>query len=163
MADWMTTLQTAPVEDNYLGPVIFEGRAATEIFRQLLQAQFSGTPPASPIPDTDGNIPQSLPLSRIGRRLLPLGWSVIDDANTDTKIPGYYAFDGQGVQPNRVELVTNGVVQNLLMSRVPRKNFVASTGHARTIGSERFIAIPSIVTVKPKRHSTSRRMTRKRA
>ena len=161
MADWITTLQTAPIEDSYLGPVIFEGRAATEIFRQLLQSQISGTPPAAPIPDADGSIPQSIPLSRIGRRVLPVGWTVIDDANTEKQLPGHYTFDAQGVRPQRVELITSGVVQNLLMSRIPRETSTMSTGHARAVGSERFIAFPSIVTVEPKKHVSTQRLIRK--
>ena len=65
MAEWVLDLRDAPIEQDYLGPVILEGGAATEIFRQLLQAQISGTPPAAPIPDRDGSIPPSTPSSRL--------------------------------------------------------------------------------------------------
>ena len=161
MAEWVLDLRDAPIEQDYLGPVILEGGAATEIFRQLLQAQISGTPPAAPIPDRDGSIPPSTPSSRIGRRVLPQGWNVIDDANAHPNLPGYYPFDAQGVAPESVHVVQNGVVRDLLMSRIPREEFTQSTGHARVEGSERYLALPSIVQVTPDKYVSERKLIRK--
>lgn len=161
MAEWVLNLREAPIEQDYLGPVILEGNAATELFRQLLQAQMSGTPPAAPIPDRDGNIPPSVPSSRIGRRVLPQGWDVIDDGPAHPNLPGYYPFDAQGVAPQSVHVVQNGVVRDLLMSRIPREGFTESTGHARIEGRDRYLALPSIVQVTPDKHVSERKLTRK--
>ena len=67
MAEWTLALRDAPIEDNYLGPVILEDMAAVEIFRQLLHAQLSGTPPTSATPNADGTFHETSP---------PLEWVV---------------------------------------------------------------------------------------
>lgn len=161
MAEWTLALREAPIEENYLGPVILEDTAAVEVFRQLLHPQLSGSPPASATPNADGTLPRSIPTARLGRRLLPFGWDVIDDASNHPEANGSYVYDAQGVTPNRVQLVSDGVVQDLLMSRIPRGEFTDSTGHARAVGSDRYVAFPSVVSVTPKRRVSSRKMTRK--
>ena len=97
----------------------------------------------------------------MGRRLLPFGWSVVDDATMDPQLNGSYAYDAQGVSPKRVELVEDGVVKDLLMTRIPRAEFTESTGHARASGGDRYVAFPSVVTVKPKRHTNERKLFKK--
>ena len=161
MAEWTLALRDAPIEDNYLGPVILEDMAAVEIFRQLLHPQLSGTPPTSATPNADGTLPRNIPTARMGRRLLPFGWSVVDDATMDPQLNGSYAYDAQGVAPKRVELVEDGVVKDLLMTRIPRAEFTESTGHARASGGDRYVAFPSVVTVKPKRHTNERKLFKK--
>ncbi|NOY28007.1 MAG: hypothetical protein GXP62_19245 [Oligoflexia bacterium] len=152
LAAWVDQLRTAPVEDDYLGPVLFEGPASVELFRQLLAPELSGTPPPETPPDgfDDG---QAVPTARVGRRLLPEGWTVVDDpalAHRQGR-PGGYATDFEGVAAQRVEVVEDGVVRTLLMSRVPRAGFSGSTGHGRSLGRGRRVAIPDAVTVTPAR------------
>ena len=121
MSKWLLRLSDAPVEGDYLGPVLFEGQASTEFFRQLMLPQLSATPPELELPDFNGEVSRSIPTSRVGRRLLPEGWSVVDDVPGNPNAVGYYRYDHQGVPPQRVELVKNGVIRDLLMSRVPRR------------------------------------------
>ncbi len=161
MAEWTLALRDAPIEDNYLGPVILENTASTELFRQLLHPQLSGTPPASEAPNTDGSLPRNIPTARLGRRLLPFGWSVTDDALGHPNVNGSYQYDAQGVQPQKMSLVEDGVVQTLLMSRTPRGDYTESSGHARAIGSSRYHALPSVVTVSPKRNASNAKIKRK--
>jgi TldD protein len=161
LAEWTLALRDAPIEDNYLGPVILEDMAAVEVFRQLIHPQLSGTPPTSATPNADGTLPRNIPTARMGRRLLPFGWSVVDDATLDPQLNGSYAYDAQGVSPTRVELVEDGVVKDLLMTRIPRTEFTESTGHARASGGDRYVAFPSVVTVKPKRHTNERKLFKK--
>ena len=161
MALWLKTLEAAPIEEDYLGPVIFEEQASVELFRQLLQSQLSATPPPAEMPDFNGEIPVVIPKSRIGRRLLPDGWSVVDDAPAHPDKVGFYAFDDQGVPPQRVALIEDGVVNNLLMSRIPRKGFSESTGHGRGLGRDPLYAFPSVVEVSPSRHVSTAKMHRK--
>ena len=161
LAEWTLALRDAPIEENYLGPVILEDTAAVEIFRQLLHPQLSGTPPTAATPNADGTLPRNIPTARMGRRLLPFGWSVVDDATLDVHLNGAYQFDAQGVAPVRVNLVEDGVVKDLLMTRIPRGEFTKSTGHARASGGDRYVALPSVVTVKPKKHSNSRKLSKK--
>ena len=161
LAEWTLALRDAPIEENYLGPVILEDTAAVEIFRQLLHPQLSGTPPTAATPNADGTLPRNIPTARMGRRLLPFGWSVVDDATLNANLSGTYQFDAQGVAPVRVNLVEDGVVKDLLMTRIPRGEFTQSTGHARASGGDRYVALPSVVTVKPKKHKNSRKISKK--
>jgi hypothetical protein len=149
LGQWITGLHTAPVEEDYLGPVLFEGPASTELFSQLLAAELVGTPAEEE--DASGRVDTGrAPAARQGRRLLPEGWTVVDDPTTDANVLGKYAYDQEGVAPRRVELVKDGVVQDLLMSRIPRADKNVSTGHGRSLGAERRSAMPAVVTVTPR-------------
>lgn len=149
MADWLSGLAKAPKEDDYLGPVIFEGSAATELFSQLLAAELVGTPAAEE--DDSGISFGRAPTARLGRRLLPAGWSVTDDPTANPNAAGAYAQDHEGVAPRKVDLVVDGVLRDVLMSRVPSKDRAGSNGHGRSLGNDRRAAMPAVVTVKAKR------------
>lgn len=161
MVDWTASLKDAPVEEDYLGPVVFEAPAAVELFRQLVLPEVAGTPPPERAPDPYGPPSDGPPTARIGRRLLPVGWTVVDDASAAPTLAGSYTHDFQGVAPQRVELVRDGVVKDVLMSRVPREGFTSSTGHGRALGADRREAIPSVVTISPRRTRAMGRLVRK--
>jgi TldD protein len=160
MAAWLEGLRSAPVEDDYLGPVLFEDFAAMELFRQLAAPEIAGTPPPEQgrdmMSDADGR-----PAARIGRRLLPMGWTMVDDPAAHGDEAGGYAFDFEGVAAQRVELVEDGVVKTVLMSRVPREDLVGSNGHGRSLGTARREALPAVVTVEPKREVGAARLRSK--
>ncbi|MES2643762.1 MAG: metallopeptidase TldD-related protein [Myxococcota bacterium] len=159
LGEWLTSLRAAPVEEDYLGPVLFEGPAAIELFSQLLSAEVVGTPPMEE--DTGGMVDMgAAPSARIGRRLLPEGWSMVDDPTTEADVLGRYAYDQEGVAPQRVELVEDGVLRRLLMSRIPRKDIAGSTGHGRSLGAERRSAVPAVVTITPRRSVPDARLRR---
>ena len=161
MAEWLERLQNAPIEEDYLGPVIFEEEAAVELFRQLLLNQLSATPPPSEAPDFSGEIPRVIPSSRLGRRLLPRGWVIVDDAPAQPDAAGSYLYDSQGVPPKAVTLVEDGIVRDLLMSRIPREGFAESSGHGRAMGRDRRVAINSVTTVTPKKNRSMKALRRK--
>lgn len=159
MAEWLVVAAAAPAPEDYLGPVLFEGPAATELFVQLLAGELVGTPPVTS--DGDGMFRRGkAPGARIGRRLLPLGWSVVDDPSLPSTALGAYASDMEGVAPRRVELVRDGVVRDVLMSRIPSKERDRSTGHGRSLGDNRRGAVPAVVTVTPPRLVPERRLVR---
>ncbi|MEC7985460.1 MAG: metallopeptidase TldD-related protein [Myxococcota bacterium] len=152
MTDWLEKMQTAPIEEDYLGPVIFEEDAAVEFFRQLLPPQIVGTPPSSEPNYEYGESNMVIPSSRIGRRLFKDRWVVEDDPQRKGLL-GSYVYDYEGVRGEKRLLVKNGVVRNLLMSRTPRAKFDASSGHGRGELQDRMSAMPSNVMVKaPKNH-----------
>lgn len=161
MARWILALKSAPVEEDYLGPVLFEPDAAVEVFRQLLHPQLGGTLPREDTPDSEGDDGLSPPVARVGRRLLPAGWSVVDDPTVSAPHAGAYAHDFEGTPAQRVSLVEGGVVRRLLMSRVPRKDISGSTGHARASGTARREAMPSVVTVTAPRLVSDKAMRKK--
>lgn len=157
MGAWLAGLRDAPVEDDYLGPVLFEAPAAAELFSQLLAAEIVGTPPAE---EDSGAMAEAArpPTARIGRRLLPFGWTVTDDVPGHPDAVGAYAVDQEGVAPRTVELVQDGVLREILMSRIPRKERSGSTGHGRSLGNERRSAMPAVVTVTPRRSVADARL-----
>lgn len=139
MASRLAEIAAAPEPTPWLGPVLFEGPAATELFSQLLAPELVGTRPEES--DDSMIMGGGTPRARLGRRLLPEGWRVWDDPSTRTGAAGEYALDHEGVAPRRVDLVVGGVVKDLLMSRIPGKDRVSSTGHGRGLGSGRRAAI----------------------
>jgi len=74
----------------------------------------------------------------LGRRILPRSFQVYDspqsDSFPDTFLAGRYRYDDEGVESKRVDLVENGILRQLVMSRTPTKKFSASTGHGRSAG-----------------------------
>lgn len=153
----------APSERDYLGPVIFEGPAAVELFRQLLPAEISGTPPPEAAPDPYAAVDSApAPTARIGRRLLPEGWSVTDDPTRAEGTAGAYELDFEGTEATAVRLVEDGVLKDVLMSRIPRADTHGSTGHGRGLGPDPREAMPGAVEVRPRRAVSDKRL-RKRA
>jgi len=112
------------------GPVVFEDEAAADLFRYLLPPELRGTP--APLEAGTSTAQQQRREPRLGRRLLPSGWTVVDDpAGTPEGFAGARLIDREGVRGGRVELVDDGYVTELLMTRVPRLDRQVSTGHAR--------------------------------
>ncbi len=146
---WLEALPTAAKEEDYLGPVLFLAPAAIELMSQLLAAEVVGTPPE--VQDSGSFFSQSkTPHARLGRRLLPLGWSVVDDVMLAPD-PVRYDVDQEGVAPRRVELVRDGVLQDTLMSRIPNLERQQSTGHGRSLGEGRRGAMPASMVITPKK------------
>ena len=108
------------------GPVVFEGEAAADLFRYLLAPELRGTPPAPAAGTTTASQLRGGP--RIGRRVLPSGWTVVDDP---TNRPAAPIYDREGVKARKVSLVEDGHVVDLLMTRVPRAGLSGSNGHGR--------------------------------
>lgn len=130
MGRGMAARAQAPIVSDYEGPVLFTGQAAGQLFAALLAEQLEGTPPEPRAGLTWEEAVRGGP--RIGRKLLPDGWSVDDDPRAvPAGLPGGWVYDRQGVASRPVALVRDGVVKTLLMSRVPRKELSGSTGHAR--------------------------------
>ena len=153
--------RAAPVLRDYLGPVLFEGPAAVELFRQLLPAELSGTPAGEQAPDPYGGTAPPPPGARVGRRLLPRGWAVVDDPTAPGGgLPPLYDTDHEGVPAQRVELIRDGVLVHVLMSRTPRAGALRSTGHGRALGADPRVAMTGAVTVTPPREAREARLRR---
>ena len=159
LAEWLVALQEAPVLKEYLGPVLFEGPASVELFRQLAAAEFVGSPPPATGRGIFGELSEKRPSARVGRRLLPEGWTVTDDPSAPAT--GSYVYDHEGVPAQAVVLVEDGVVRRALQSRIPSSPDGASTGHGRGLGMDRRVAQPSLVRVDPKRAKSQRALERK--
>lgn len=126
MAKQVTELVEADLASDYFGPVLFRGLAAAQIAHELLADSLSGTP---------GEQPGAL-ARKLGKRVLPKHFHVIDDPTrsriADWPLLGAYAMDDEGVRAQPVELVADGRLRGLLMSRRPRYEIAASNGHGRS-------------------------------
>lgn len=161
MAAWLVALRDAPIEEDYLGPVLFTPAASVELFRQVLLGELAGSmPPSEPPDEFNFASAKPMPTARLGRRLLPDGWLVTDDPGR-AALAGSYSHDYEGVPGQALTLVEDGIVQDLLMSRIPRKDVGGSNGHGRSLGNDRRVGLPSVVEVQPRRSKPMRRLERR--
>lgn len=139
MAKRLTALRTAPVMDEYTGPVIFTKQASAEVFAQIFgDAMCSIRRPAVDNPQMQFALqmlaPESPYANRIGSRILPGGFTVQDkpDENTINGVPtiGGAAIDDEGVPEQDITLVDHGIMKTLLTCRTPHKKFTTTNGHA---------------------------------
>lgn len=150
MARRVAARASAPVVEAYEGPVVFEGAASAQLFAWLLQGELEGTPPDPRPGATWEQLLRGGP--RIGRRVLPEGWSVWDDpAAFPEGVPGGFEYDLQGAKAERVDLVRDGYVVDLVMDRVPRPDRPGTNGHARGAIQGEWEARLSAWTVEPDR------------
>ena len=137
----LATLRQSPIVSDFTGPVLFQGAASGALLAQALAPSISGSrPPLSTMPAFDEMMQRMGGRSewsgRVGTRVLPVGMSLIDDptlnAYNGQLLLGNYDYDDEGVKGQRVTIVENGTLKNLLMSRRPGPEFQASNGHARS-------------------------------
>jgi len=132
-------LVNAPAAESYSGPVLMEPRAAAQLLAQLLGDNLRV--PRRPLSDPGRNVPftPSEFETRIGGRVLPESFDVIDDATQSSyngkALLGFYPFDMEGVPPKPVSVVEKGVLKSFLTTRQPIRGFPVSNGHARLPGS----------------------------
>lgn len=135
MAADLTQLHSAPVLDaDYSGPVLLTGSASAEMFERVLAPNLSGQrPPMSERPQ-QGAAGSEL-LERMNRPVLPPYFAVFDDPAQASahgrELIGHYEVDDQGVPAQRVSLIEDGLLTDLLMARKPAKNRPQSNGHGR--------------------------------
>jgi TldD protein len=134
-------LRASPLVPDYSGPMLFDARAAGSALAQVLAPSLSGArPPLSMMRAFDqimermgGRTEWS---GRVGTRVLPPSMTLVDDPTLKEYqrqwLPGNYEADEDGVKGQRVSMVENGVLKNLLMLRRPGPEFQASNGHARS-------------------------------
>jgi TldD protein len=128
MASDLAALRQAPVAEPYAGPALLSGRAAAVFFHEVLGHRLEGHR------QRDEDEGQTF-TKKVGQQVLPKFLSIVDDPTRSEmagmKLAGSYEFDNEGVRAQRVEVITNGVLKNFLMSRMPVKNFEHSNGHGR--------------------------------
>lgn len=138
MAEELTALASAPVLEEYIGPVLFTQQASAELFTQVLAPHLSGErPPLSNLLQRYGITTFSSKLiQRLNRKILPREISITDDPlkteYNQVALIGSYSIDDQGVASGPVNLVEKGILKTLLMSRRPREEISQSNGHGRS-------------------------------
>jgi predicted Zn-dependent protease len=121
-------LKKAPEVQPYSGPALLSGRAAAVFFHEVVGHRLEGQRQRG---DDEGQTFTKM----IGQAVLPKFLSVEDDptlASLDgVELSGKYSYDDEGEKSQRVELISNGVLKQFLMSRMPVKGFDHSNGHGR--------------------------------
>jgi predicted Zn-dependent protease len=137
----MVDLRAAPPVPDYDGPVLFDASATGSLLAQLLGPSLSGArPPLSMLPRFDEMMDQlgghSAWTGKVGTRVLPTSVTLVDDPTAKQwnghELIGAYGLDQEGVQGQKVTIVSNGMLRQLLMSRRPGPDFDESNGHGRS-------------------------------
>jgi predicted Zn-dependent protease len=128
MAADLKALRDAPLAEPFDGPALLSGRAAAVFFHEVLGHRLEGHRQRG---ETEG---QTF-TKKVNQSVLPDFLSVSDDPTRQTlngiALSGSYSHDDEGVPAQRVPLITNGILKNFLMSRMPIANFAQSNGHGR--------------------------------
>jgi TldD protein len=137
----LMALRSAQPAQDYTGPVLFEARAAAPLLAQVLGPAMNGArPPLAFQPVMEqllGNLGgKSDWTGRIGARVLPASVSLVDDPFAKDfqgkPLIGSYSVDDEGVRAQKVDVVDDGNLKALLMSRRPGNDSDQSNGHGRS-------------------------------
>ena len=129
----LEALRNAPVvsAEDYHGPVLFSGDAATDVMERLF------------IPNVEANRPemgttartQGIYTSSYHARVLSDFLNATDDPRMTRfaghELLGAYSVDDEGVPAQAVELAVNGKLEDYLIGRTPVRDFPVSNGHGR--------------------------------
>ena len=140
MAQHLVALAKAPKGEDYNGPVLFEGLAGAQVFAEVLGENLSlPRRPASGGGRGGGNVEPSELDGRLGARVLPDSFTVVDDPTQKEwrgrPLFGSYDVDREGVPAKSLQLVQKGVLKGYLLTRQPVKGFEGSNGRARMPGN----------------------------
>ena len=162
IGDRLTRLQSAPVEERYNGPVMFEGEAAAEVIAQSFARKLPAMPATiSSNPQFSGFGQQSNPLlDKIDARVLPEFLSLVDNPTAtqaeDHPLIGSYKVDEEGTPARETKVVENGYLKTVLTGRAPVRGVLQSTGNQR----ERGVAPSNLFLVAQKSSSPEELKTR---
>ncbi len=135
LVEQLDALRKAPLVEGYTGPVLFEGDGAVGVVRATLAPHMSGTPLPVGVGGRDAIRFGGALNDRLGLRVVSPALSFVDDptvATIDgTSVIGGYKIDDEGVPAQRVEVIKDGTLKTLLMSRTPSRQIDQSNGHAR--------------------------------
>ncbi len=131
-------LRKAPMlEDTYSGPAILSGEASGVFFHEIFGHRVEGHR------EKDPNSSQTFKNS-VGKKILPDFIDVIMDPTIKTirgrEISGFYPYDDEGIEAQKVVVADNGKFNSFLMSRSPIENFDHSNGHGRRSPGHRAVS-----------------------
>jgi len=146
----LEALRNAPVADaeDFHGPVLFSGDAATDVLEHLF------------VPNVEADRPDMGTTARTTgayqssyrARVLPEMMNVVDDPRMKTfdghELLGSYEFDDEGVPAQAVDVVEHGKLMNYLVSRTPIRDFPDSNGHGRAAPGQSAHAHASVMIFK---------------
>jgi predicted Zn-dependent protease len=137
----LMAMRAAPTATDYTGPALFESRAAAALIAEVLGPSLNGARPPVAFQPVVDQLMSSLGArsdwsGKLNSRVLPNTVTLIDDPTAKdykgTPLIGGYTIDDEGVPAEKVMIVENGVLKDLLMSRRPGPDFEKSNGHGRS-------------------------------
>ncbi len=135
----LSALAAAPEAEAYSGPVLFEARAAAQLFAEVFGQELSILRKPVAEKGRDVPVPQSSLENKLGSRVLPSWMSLRDDSTqrewNGTPLAGFYETDLEGVAPVPVTLIEKGTLKSYLTTRQPVKGVDGSNGHGRLPGA----------------------------
>ncbi len=138
LAENVVAMAHAPRGEDYSGPVLFAGAAGAQILAEVLGKNLSLTRRPVMEPGRGGAVAVSDLEGRLGARILPDSFDVVDDpAQKEWRgrpLFGSYDVDREGVRPQPLRLVEKGVLKGYLSTRQPVRGVEGSNGRARLPG-----------------------------
>jgi TldD protein len=136
LAEQLMALRVAKVfDEDYIGPILFEGLAAGQVVRSIFAERFSATPPPQSEGFTEEEGGRGNFSTKIGKKVAPKFLSFEDDPTSKefngSPLLGYYEVDEEGVRPSKLTFVDKGILKTLAASRTPSKQFKESNGRGR--------------------------------
>ncbi len=141
LAERLTKLTLAPVAEEYRGPLLLEGQAASEFFVQTLAPSLGNAHEPvgqdNPMMAMMGSNGQggNLLKEKLGKKVLPGFISVTDDPGAKdfagSVLLGGYEIDDDGVKAQKVTLVEKGTLKTFCMGRIPARAVAKSNGHGK--------------------------------
>jgi len=156
-------LSEAPVVDaeDYHGPVLFTGDAASDVFSRLFVPNVEADRPAT---GTTART-QGAYQSSYKTPVLPAFLTVVDDPTMKTfegkALLGSYTVDDEGVPVAPVTIVDHGKLTHYLIGREPVKDFPESNGHGRAAIAQAAHSRAGVIEVKSSTPLTSEQMRAK--
>lgn len=129
-AQRLEALLKAPrASEDYTGPVLFTGRAASQFFLRTV-----GDPLSHPRDDL-GDARQGRLVDRLGKHIASKVLTARDDPTQQSwkgqALLGYYPIDDDSVRPQPITLIEKGVLKTYYMSRTPTRLVRETNGHCR--------------------------------
>jgi hypothetical protein len=139
MVQELMALRTAPLIEDYSGPVLFEKQAAAEILARGFVRLLSAKPVSesdNPQMDIIAKNSENPLLRKVGARVIGESISVkAEPGRTEYRglpLLGSYEVDEEGVRAREVSLIEGGFLKSFMTSRAPIKGFIQSNGHFRS-------------------------------
>jgi hypothetical protein len=134
LAKRLEQTMTAKVLEDYTGPVLFDEAAAPQIFNALLARGVATD--SSSVGGGRRRFSAAENLEKyLGKRILPRSFQIYDDPTVASAggevLAGHYSHDSEAVPAQRVDVVVDGRLKEMLTSRTPTGESARSNGHGR--------------------------------
>lgn len=124
----LQALQSAPVVEPFIGPVLLKNRATGVFVHEILGHRVEGNRQKSE------SFGQTF-TKKLGEQVVSPILTISDDPTLShfngQPLRGFYLYDDEGVKAQPVNIIEKGVLKGFLMSSSPIEGFPLSNGHGR--------------------------------